>query len=158
MDDAKHLYESVPGESPANRQQLAGLSLELKTNQAVLDGLLNCYSVFAFTGGTVPSGRCELAAINSYLKLPFATDCISTEEVEHYRSLIESIMIPRKEIAPRPRTLRCRKQMSDAFGQAAWEIQCLGSRLEMALMVQGQSVSVPFLFAKVSSKPSFPFH
>ena len=65
MDDAKHVCETVPGESPANRQQLAGLSLELKTNQAVLDGLLNCYSVFAFTGGSVPSGQCELVAINS---------------------------------------------------------------------------------------------
>jgi len=142
MDDAKHFYEPDPGESPARRKQSAGMRLELQANQAVLDGLLNWYSVFAFTGGTVPSGRCELVAINSYLKLPFATGCISTEEVEHYRSLIESIMIPRKEISPRPRTLRCRKQMSDAFGQAASEIQSLGNRLELALMVQGQSVSV----------------
>ncbi len=136
MNDAKHLCE-IPGESPANRQQLAGLSLELKTNQAVLDGLLNCYSVFAFTGGTVPSGQYELVAVNSYLKLPFATDCISTEEVEHYRSLIESITIPRKEISPRPRTLRGRKQIADAFERVASEIRSLGSRFESALMITG---------------------
>jgi len=142
MDDAKHVNETNPGELQARQQQSAGLSLELQTNQTVLDGLLNWYSVFAFTGGTVPSGRCELPATNSYLELPFATDCISTEEVKRYRYLIESIMIPMERIPPRPRTLRCRKQMSDAFGQAALEIQDLGSRLESALMIQGQSVSV----------------
>ena len=142
MEGVKQLCEAVPGELPARQQQSAGLSLELQTNQAVLDGLLNWYSVFAFTGGTVPSGRCELAAVNSYLALPFATDCISTEEVERYRCLIESIMVPTAGIPAGPRTLRCRKQMSDAFGQAAAEIQDLGSRFESALMIQGQSVSV----------------
>ena len=142
MDYAKHLCDTVPGESPANRQQLAGLSLELKTNQIVVDGMLNWFSVFAFTGGSVASGQCELAAVNSYLELPFATDCISTEEVERYRSLIESIMIHREGIPARPRTLRCRKQIADTFKQVASEIQNLGSRFELALMVRGRSVLV----------------
>ncbi|MGO9113721.1 MAG: hypothetical protein ACLP9L_31195 [Thermoguttaceae bacterium] len=142
MVDAKNLCQTVPGESSSRRQQSAGMRLELQTNQAVLDGLLNSYSVFAFTGGTVPSGQCELAAINSYLERPFATDCISTEEVEHYRYLIESIMIPKKGILPRPRTLRGRKQIADAFRQTALEVQTLGNRFESALMIRGQSVSV----------------
>jgi hypothetical protein len=141
MDDAKQSCETVPGESPAGRQQSAGMRLELQTNQAVLDGLLNWYSVFAFTGGIVPSGRCELVAINSYLEIPFATDCVSTEEVKRYRYLIESIMIPRERIPPRPRTLRGRKQIVAAFSQTASEIQSLGSKLELALMIWGQSVS-----------------
>jgi len=140
MNDAKLLCEAAPSESPANRQQMARLSQELNTNQDVLNGLLNGYSVFAFTGGIIPSGRCELEAINSYLKLPFATDCVRTDEVEHYRTLIESIMIPNKELSPRPRTLRYRKQIADAFNLAVSEIRCLGSRLLSALMIQGVSV------------------
>ncbi len=142
MDDAKHLCEKVPGESTASRQQSDGLRLELQANQAVLDGLLNWYGVFAFTGGTVPSGRCELEAIDFYLEHPFATDCISTAEVQYYRYLIESIMIPRQVLPPRPRTLRGRKRIADAFGRAASEIRSLGSRFESALMIWGQSVSV----------------
>ena len=104
--------------------------------------MLNWYGVFAFTGGTVPSGRCELVAINSYLERPFATDCISTEEVKRYQSLVESKMPPKEGIPPRPRTLRGREQIADAFGRTAAEIQLLGSRFESALMNQGQSVSV----------------
>ena len=80
MDDAKHFCETVPGESSASRQRSAGLSLELQANQTVLEGLLNWYSVFAFTGGTVPSGLRELEATDSYLERPFATDFIATEE------------------------------------------------------------------------------
>ena len=135
MDDAKHLRETVPGEPSAGRQQSAGMRLELRTNRAVLDRLANGYSVFAFTGGTVPSGRFELLAIKSYLERPFATDCISTEEVEHYRYLIESIMIPGKGVPPRPRTLPGRKQIADSFDRAAAEIRSLGNRFESALMV-----------------------
>jgi hypothetical protein len=142
MDDAKDVCGTDPDESPASRQRSAGLSLELQANQAVLDGLLNWYRVFAFTGGAVPSGPCELVAVNSYLQRPFATGCISTEEVERYRCLIESIMIPKSGMPARPRTLRGRKQIADAFGRAALEIQSLGSRFESALMIQGQSVSV----------------
>jgi hypothetical protein len=117
------------------------MRLELQTNQTVLNGLLKGYGVFAFTGGAVPSGRCELTAIDSYLERPFATDCISTKEVKRYRHLTEAIMIPRAGIPARPRTLRCREQIADAFGRAASEIQTLGSRLELALMTRGQSVS-----------------
>jgi len=141
MDGVKHFFETVPSESTASRQQSDGLRLELQSNQAVLGGLLNWYSVFAFTGGAVPSGHCELAATNSYLAFPFATDCISTKEIERYRYLIESIMIPREGLPPRPRTLWGRKQIADEFGRTASEIQSLGSRLELALMTRSQSVS-----------------
>ena len=142
MDDATHFCETDPGESPARQQQSAGMCLELQTNQAVLDGLLNWYSVFAFTGGIVPSVRCDLAATDSYLEHPFATDCVSTEDVKRYRYLIESIMVPGAGVQARPRTLRGRKQITDAFGLAAAEIQSLGSKLKSALMIQGQAVSV----------------
>ncbi len=142
MDNAKHVYETSPGESPAIRQRSAGMRVELQANQSVLDGLLKWYSVFAFTGGALPSGRCELVAITSYLELPFATDCISTEDVKRYRYLIESIMMPTAGIPASPRTLRCRRQIADVFGRAASEIQSLRSSFESALMIQGQSVSV----------------
>jgi hypothetical protein len=142
MDNANHFCETDPGESSANRQQSAGIKLELQTNQSVLNGLLNWYSVFAFTGGAVPSGHCELAAVNSYLDHPFATDCILTGEVERYRCLIESIMMPQAGIPVRPRTLRGRKQIADAFGRTAAEIEALGNRFAAALTARGPSVSL----------------
>ena len=60
----KHAGGTEPGKSPASRQSSAGMRSELQTNQTVLAGLSNWYSVFAFTGGAVPSGHCELAAVN----------------------------------------------------------------------------------------------
>ena len=139
MDDAKHAGETESGKSAVSRQSSAGMRSELKTNQAVLDGLLNWYSVFAFTGGAVPSGHCELAAVNAYLQRPSSTDCISREEVERYRCLIESIMMPKAGIPVRPRTLRGRKLVVDAFGRVAAEIRTLGDSLESALLIQGKT-------------------
>ena len=51
-------------------------------------------------------------------------------------------MMHREGILPRPRTLRGRKQIADAFGRAASEIQSLGSKLKSALTIQGPSVSI----------------
>ena len=142
MPDAKQAGGRQPGESAASRHPSAGMRLELQTNQTVLDGLLSWYSVFAFTGGAVPSGQCELAAVDDYLERPFATDCISTDDVARYRRLIASIMKPSAEISVRPRTLRGRKQISDTFSRAAAEIRTLGNTLQAALTIQDQSVSV----------------
>ena len=110
MDDLNHAGGTQPDESAASQQPSAGMRSELQTNKTVVDGLSNWYSVFAFTGGAVPSGHCELAAVNSYLDRPFATDCISTDDVARYRSLIESIMMPMGG-NPRP--------TEDAAGQKA---------------------------------------
>ena len=134
MDSVEHLCEQTPAESPAYRQRSAGLNLELQANQSVLERLLHCYSVFAFTGGTIPSGQCDLAATDSYLESPFATNRISTEEVKRYRYLIESIRRPTPGVSERPRTLRGRKRIADALGRAVSEIRSLGSRFESALM------------------------
>jgi hypothetical protein len=142
MDDAKHIGETDTGQPPADWQRSAGLNVELHANQTVVDGLSNGYSVFAFTGGAIPSGQCELAAVNAYIACPFATNCISTEDVERYQFLVKSIMIPGEGISPRPRSLRGRKQIADAFSRAASEIQSLGGRFESALMIQDQSVPV----------------
>ena len=142
MPDAKHAGGTEAGKSAASRQPSAGMRSELQTNQSVLDGMLNWYSVFAFTGGAVPSGHCELAAVNAYLERPFATDCMSTEDVGRYRCLIKSIMVPAAGMPVRPRTLRGRKQIADAFGRAAMEIRTLGNTLQSALMIRGQSVSL----------------
>ena len=139
MDAAKHAAEPKAGQSPASGQPSAGMQLELQTNQAVLDGLVNWYSVFAFTGGAVPSGHCQLAAVNSYLARPFAAECILTKDVERYRCLIESIMMPKAGIPARPRTLRGRKLLADAFGRTAAEIRALGSSLQSALRTPGQT-------------------
>ena len=108
---------------------------ELQANQTVLNGLANWYSVFAFTGGDLPCGHCTLAAIDSYLEHPFATECVSIEDVKRYRSLLESITTPKAGIPARPRSFRGRKQIADAFALAATEIRILGNSLDAA---QGQ--------------------
>jgi hypothetical protein len=140
MDSPRPLCETVPRAPSAKRQLLAEMMEGLQTNQAVLKGMLNWYGVFAFTGGAVPSGQCEVVAINSYLKSPFATAYISTEEIERYRYLIESMMMPTVGVPARPRTLRCRKQIADAFSQRSSEIHTLGNRLESALTMRDQLV------------------
>ena len=72
-------------------------------------------------------------AMISYLERPFATDGISTGEVERYGHLVEAIMELGQGIAAGPRTLRCRHEIADMFGQASSEIRTLGSTLESAL-------------------------
>jgi hypothetical protein len=114
-------------------EQLMGMIQELQTNRATLDGLLSWYSTFVFTGGDVPSGECDLVAVNSYLERPFAADRISTGKVERYRHLVREIMELGQGLAPGPRTLRCRKSIGDAFRRASSQIQSLGSALESAL-------------------------
>lgn len=140
MDNPRHLCETVPRDSSANRQLLAEMMEELQTNQAVLKGMLKWYGVFAFTGGAVPSGQCEVAAVKSYLERPFATDSISTGEVDSYRHLIESIMMPTAALPESPRTLRCRKQITATFEKTASQINILGRRFESALMMRSTSV------------------
>jgi hypothetical protein len=135
MDDPNRAGATQSDHSAGDRQPSAGMRSELQTNQTVLDGLSNWYSVFAFTGGAVPSGLCQLTAVNSYLARPFATDCISTEDVVRYRGLIESIMTPKAGISAGPRTFRGRKQIADAFGRVAAEIRTLGSKFESALSI-----------------------
>lgn len=135
MEDAKRLRGAGAGECLASRQKSAELRLELQANQAVVEGLSNWYRVFAFTGGAIPTGHCQLVAVNSYLESPLAVDRILIGEVERYRILAESIAMAATEIPARPRTLRDRRRISDAFCQVAAEIQSLGSKLDLALTV-----------------------
>ncbi len=120
-------------------EQLTGVIHELQTNQAVLKGLMNRWGLFVFTGGDVPRGQCDLVAITSYLERPFATDRISTGEVERYQHLVGEIMELGHGLAAGPKTLRCRKSIGDAFRRASSETQTLGSALESALTSLAQS-------------------
>jgi hypothetical protein len=119
--------------SGKHREQLTEMLLELQANQVTLRRLRDWYGVFAFTGGDVPSGRCDLPAIASYLERPFAADRIPLGEVERYRHLVEAAMEPRQDMAAGPRTLRCRKDIGDAFSRASSEIQTLETALESVL-------------------------
>jgi hypothetical protein len=124
---------AIPAAVWEYRGQLRRMILELQANRATLDELVNWYGVFAFTGGDVPKGRWCLVAMISYLERPFATDCISTGEVERYGHLVEAIVELGQRIPAGPRTLRCRHEMADMFGQASSEIRTLGTALESAL-------------------------
>jgi hypothetical protein len=48
---------TAPTKSRRDREQLVAMIRELRTNCIVLDELLNCYGVFRFTGGVIPSER-----------------------------------------------------------------------------------------------------
>jgi hypothetical protein len=104
---------------------------ELRANQATLVALRSGYGVFAFTGGELPTGQCGLEAIVSYLKCPFATDRVSTGEVDRYGHLVVAVMrLGQETLPPRPRTLRCRHQIAEAFIRVSSEARSLGAALE----------------------------
>jgi hypothetical protein len=129
---------SIPG-TLDEEEQVTGLIQELQTNQAALKKLANWYGTFVFTGGDVPSGQCDLVAINSYLERPSAADRIPTRAVERYQRLVGEIMELGLGFAPGPRTLRCRKGIGDAFRRVSSQIQSLGSALKSALTSRAQS-------------------
>lgn len=131
--NAKGPGMALPTELRKYRKQLTGMILELQTNQATLKELLDWFGVFAFTGGDVPRGRYSLVGITSYLHRPFATNRVSTGEVERYGHLVGAIVELGQAVAAGPRTLPRRHDMADAFGRVASEIQTLGSTLESAL-------------------------
>ncbi len=115
------------------REQLTAMRLELLANQATCKRLRDWYGVFVFTGGDLPSGRCDLAAMAAYSKQPFAADRISGGEIVRYRRLVESALGPRPDISTGPKTLRSRMDIGDAFDRALAEIQSAATTLESAL-------------------------
>lgn len=123
-------------------EQLTGMVRELQANQAAFKELLISYRTFVFTGGGVPTGRCDLATINSYLDRPFASDRISTEEVKRYQRLAGTIMKLGEGIPSGPKTLRCRTSIGDEFIRAFSEIQTLASELQSALTSLAKSSPV----------------
>lgn len=135
-----------------HREQLTGMMLELQANQVALKRLRGWYGVFVFTGGGVPNGQCDLLAIASYLEHPFAADRISFGEVERYRNLVEATMEPRQDVAAGPRTLRCRKELGDAFDRASSEIQTLETALESALTALLNDTELPFPVSEMDAK------
>jgi len=117
---------------PNHREELAAMVLELQSNQAVLDGLTNWYEVFVFTGGRVPTAHWDLAAMTSYLEHPSAADCPWTSGIEHYRRLAQAIS-NLGQTGAGPRTLRCRHDLGDRFGQAASEIRLVTDLLASSM-------------------------
>jgi hypothetical protein len=126
---------TTPAELRKDRGQLLAMILELQTNRIILDGLLDCYATFRFTGGVVPRESWGLVAMTSYLERPFAARRISTAEAARYRLLAEAIMDLGHTITAgaRPRTLRSRYDIADAFGRDSAEVRALGSTLESAM-------------------------
>ncbi|MBN2293935.1 MAG: hypothetical protein JXM70_16025 [Pirellulales bacterium] len=135
-----------PAQLHKYREQLAAMIRELQTNRIILDGLLNRYGIFRFTGGVVPTEPWGLVAMTSYLQRPFAAEHISTATAERYRHLVARIMDLGKALAAgeRPRTLRCRYDIADRFGRDATEIQDLGDKLESAMteLVSGETDAI----------------
>jgi hypothetical protein len=61
-----------------------------------------------------------------------------------YRDLVEATIEPRQDVAARPRSLRCRKDLGDAFDRASSEIQTLETALESALAKLLKELEPPF--------------
>jgi hypothetical protein len=125
-------FKRITAESRNHRGELEAMLLELQANRTVLDGLANWYGVFVFTGGVVPTAQWDLAAMTSYLEHPLAADRLATVEIERYRDAAEAISELGRAGAG-PRTLRCRHDIGDKFGQASSEIRALGDTLEAAV-------------------------
>jgi hypothetical protein len=126
---------TTPAELRKDRGQLLAMILELQTNRIILDGLLDCYGTFRFTGGVVPRESWGLVAMTAYLKSPFAAGRVPTAGAVRYRQLAEAIMDLGHTITAgaRPRTLRSRYDIADTFGRDSAEIRALGSTLESAM-------------------------
>ena len=121
---------------------------ELQTNRIVLEELEKCYGMFRFTGGVVPRTPWDIVAVTSYLKCPFAPNCISTKEAERYRYLAETIMDLGEEVTTgeRPRTIRRRHDISDRFSLYASEVRTLEGKLESDMMkLVAEMESTPLL-------------
>lgn len=127
---------------PNHREELAAMVVELQSNRAVLDGLTNWYEVFVFTGGRVPTAHWNLIAMTSYLDHPSAADCPWNSGIEHYRHLALTIG-NLGQTGVGPRTLRCRHDMGDEFGQAASEIRLVSDSLVSSM-------------TKAMERPPFP--
>jgi hypothetical protein len=125
----------TPVQLRQGREQLVAIIQELQANAVILDGLLNSYRVFRFTGGHVSREPWDLVALTSYLQHPFAADRISFTSTERYRHLADVIMDSGKaiETGARPRSLRSRHDIAAQFDRDATEIRALGSTLESAM-------------------------
>lgn len=123
---------TTPAKFCNDRARLAAINQELQTNRLILDGLMDGYRMFRFTGGVVPTDPWCLAALTAYLQCPFAADRISTAATERYRHLAETIMALGQEVVAggRPRTRRSRYEITARFDRDSSEIRGLGYSLE----------------------------
>ena len=142
--------------SRKNEEDLAAMIRELQTNRIILDGLVNCYGVFRFTGGVVPREPWGLVAMTSYLQSPFAADCVSTAAAERYRHLAEAIMDLGQSITvgERPRTVRCRHDIADRFGRDSSGIRDLGSTLESDMTTLVEKLKPSLLLSETEAVES----
>jgi hypothetical protein len=120
----------VPSAMQERREALLAIRWEMQSNRSLLKGLRGPYGVFLFTGGAIPRMPCELAAITSYLDQPFAVERVLAVQMERYRNLAEMLIQQGQTPSPRPRTLPCRRGLTDAFNRVSSEMEVLESTLE----------------------------
>jgi len=124
----------LPVDSCHTKQQLQSIRVALQTNMRTLKELFDCYRMFLFTGGTVPTTRWELAAITSYIERPFAADRITPGDVMLYRQLAEAIMGVGEEVAATgPKSVRRRHGLTDTFRELFLDIRALGRDLDASV-------------------------
>jgi hypothetical protein len=125
-----HLHSALAAQSRNRSDGLLAMIREWQAHRVVLDGLVDDYGVFLFTGGEVPQRPWELAATTSYLAHPIAADRLATGDVRRYRTLAETVAaLGTGAAAVAPRTLRCRQGLCDTFHSAAAELRELGRAL-----------------------------
>lgn len=133
MNLAQLPLESGSAGAPADRQRLTALRSELRINRAALKQVRDWYGVFAFTGGTLPCGPFQLKSTADYLQRPFAAQRVSTGNVARYRELVAAISPPAEHAQAGPRTVRCRRDLADAFARTSSQLETLGDQLESSL-------------------------
>ncbi len=125
---------SRPVDSCHTKQQLQSIRVALQTNMRTLKELFDCYRMFLFTGGTVPTTRWELAAITSYIERPFAANRITPGDAILYRHLAEAIMGVGEEVAATgPKSVRRRHSLTDTFRDLFLDIRALGHALDASV-------------------------
>jgi hypothetical protein len=117
-------------------EQLSAMIVELQANRVVLDRLSIRSSMFCFTGGTIPAQAWCIRCMTSYLTLQSrAAGLVGAEDAKHYLALIETLNELQLGVAAAalPRTLRNRRDITDALDKMLREVLSLGSRLETDL-------------------------
>jgi hypothetical protein len=124
-----------PAEMRSVRQQFSAMHEELRANRAILDRLSGRYSMFRFTGGVIPAEPWVTISVTSFVSRPPRNDCVTTKDVEEYLALIGMLVELQRGVSAtmRPRTMRQRRSLTDAFQRVASKTETLTSRLESAL-------------------------
>lgn len=127
---------SASTEQLASFEQLRAMIGDLDDNRVALGELSIRCSLFRFTGGTIPLEGWQISRLTSYLISGSAMyGGVAAWDVVRYLALLEELNESQRDVAnaTRPRTLRARRAIMDAFEQTLSKAQSLGAHLELSI-------------------------